>query len=104
VWQSPQATHLFTTLAKDEVERHWHLRSCRRHRRELRQASFTVVGTDNAPQTTRTTTVSHPQVLDTQAEALASRLPDARAGQDTGAAVAAVSLVVGTDLDPGDIR
>ncbi|MGW4026724.1 hypothetical protein [Streptomyces sp. NPDC005009] len=41
---------------------------------------------------------------DEQAEVLASRLPDARAGQDTGAAVGTVTLVAGTDLDPEDIR
>lgn len=128
VWQYPQAADLFTALAKDqEVEK-------RQYRAEaeeplyassvrvqvlngtgvsgraaavaekLREAGYTVTGTGNAPEATRTTTVGHPQGMEAQAEVVASRLPGVRAGQDTGAAVDVVTLVVGADLTPDDIR
>ncbi|MFI2634338.1 LCP family protein [Streptomyces collinus] len=128
VWQYPGAADLFTALAKDEEvdkkrlqadsEEPVYASSVRVQvlngtgiagraaavAEKLRQAGFTVVGTGNAPETTRTTTVSSPQGLDAQADVLASRLPDARTGLGTGAAAGAVTLTVGTDLDPEDIR
>ncbi|MET9730386.1 LCP family protein [Streptomyces sp. NPDC006458] len=127
VWRYPQAADLFTSLAKDkEVDKKrleadagnpLYASSVRVQvlngtgvpgraadvAEKLRQAGFTVVGTGNADRTTRTT-VSHPQGLEKQAEVLTSRVPGARAGQDTGAAPDSVTLVVGTDLDPDDIR
>ncbi|MER7404801.1 LCP family protein [Streptomyces sp. NPDC000070] len=128
VWQYPQAADLFTALAQDEEvdkrqiqadsEDPVHASSVRVRvlngtgvsgraaavAEKLREAGFTVVGTGNAPETTRTTTVSHPQGLDARAEVLAARLPDVRAEQDTGAAAGVVTLVVGAGLDPEDIR
>ncbi|WUG99519.1 LCP family protein [Streptomyces violaceus] len=127
VWQYPQAAGLFTSLAKDEeidkkqlqadTEDPVYASSVRVRvlngtgisgraaavAGKLRQAGFTVVATGNAPQATRTT-ISRPQGLDARAEVLASRLPDVRAGQSTGAAADTVTLTVGTDLDPEDIR
>jgi hypothetical protein len=124
----PQATDLFTALAKDqEVDKKQlpedaknpvYASSVRVQvlngtgipgravavAEKLRQAGFTVAGTGNAPETTRTTTVSHPQGLDSQAEVLAARLPEVRSGQDTRAAADAVTLVAGPGLDPEDIR
>ncbi|MFF6874687.1 LCP family protein [Streptomyces sp. NPDC012474] len=128
VWQYPQAADLFAALAQDEEvdkkqlqadsEDLVHASSVRVQvlnatgisgraaavAEKLRQAGFTVVGTGNAPEATRTTTVGHPQGLDAQAEVLASRLPDVRAGQDTAAVADTVTLRVGTDLEPEDIR
>lgn len=128
VWQYPQAADLFTALAKDQEVDKKRLRADARTpvyassvrvqvlngtgvsgraaavAEKLREAGFTVVGTGNAPATTRTTTVGHPPGLDEQAEVLVSRLPGVRAGQDTGAAAGTVTLVVGTDLDPEGIR
>ncbi|AMW15582.1 transcriptional regulator [Streptomyces qaidamensis] len=124
VWQYPQAAELFTALAKDEEvdkkqlkadsEEPLYASSVRVQvlngtgipgraaavAEKLRHAGFTVVGTGNAPETTRTTTVSHPQGMDAKAEVLASRLADARAGQGTDVTADAVTLTVGTDLDP----
>ncbi|GAA2440403.1 LCP family protein [Streptomyces glaucus] len=124
MWQYPQAADLFAALAKDEEVDAERLRadaedpvyaSSVRVRvlngtgvpgraaavaEKLRAAGFTVVGTGNAPETARTTTVGHPQGLREEAEVLASRLPGVRARQDTGAAAGVVTLVVGTDLDP----
>ncbi|GAP45430.1 transcriptional regulator [Streptomyces azureus] len=128
VWQYPQAADLFTSLAKDEevdkkqlqvdAKNPVHASSVRVQvlngtgisgraaavAEKLREAGFAVVGTGNAPETTRATTVSHPQGLDAEAEVLAARLPDARAEQDTGVAADVVTLVAGADLDPEDIR
>ncbi|MGW0615630.1 LCP family protein [Streptomyces sp. NPDC002788] len=128
VWQYPQAVDLFTSLAKDQevdkkrlqadAEDPVHASSVRVQvlngtgisgraaavAEKLREAGFTVVGTGNAPQETRTTTVGHPQGLDAQAEVLASRLPDVRPRRDPEAAAGVVTLVVGTDLDPGALR
>ncbi|WP_442538150.1 LCP family protein [Streptomyces pimonensis] len=128
VWQYPQAADLFDALAKDrevdkkqlqaDAENPLHASSVRVQvlngdgvpgraaavAEKLRQAGFTVTGTGNAPETTRTTSVSHPQGLDAQAEVLASRLPDVRARQEAGAAADVVTMVVGADLDPEDIR
>ncbi|MFI6210059.1 LCP family protein [Streptomyces sp. NPDC051041] len=124
MWQYPQAADLFAALAKDEevdgerfradAEDPVYASSVRVRvlngtgvpgraaavAEKLRAAGFTVVGTGNAPETARTTTVGHPQGLGEEAEVLASRLPGVRAGQDTGAAAGVVTLVVGTDLDP----
>jgi hypothetical protein len=71
---------------------------------KLREAGFTVVGTGNATEATGSTTVTHPQDMRKQAEVLASRLPDARGTQSAGATAGVVALVVGTYLDPDDIR
>ncbi|MFJ5778987.1 LCP family protein [Streptomyces sp. NPDC093094] len=128
VWQYPQAADLFTSLAKDKEVDKKRLAAKAKDlvyasnvrvqvlngtgvtgragvvAEILRKAGYTVVGTGNAPQTVRATTVSHPQGLDAQAEVLASRLPGARTDQDEGAAAGVVTLVVGTGLDPEDIR
>lgn len=128
VWQYPQAADLFNALAEDREVDKKQLRADAGNpvyassvrvqvlngsgvsgraaavAEKLRRAGFTVVGTGNAPGTTRTTTVSHPQDLEEQAEALASRLPDVRAVRDGGAVAGVVTLVVGTDLDPDDVR
>ncbi len=128
VWQYPQAADLFTSLAQDKEVDKKRLEASAKDpvyassvrvqvlngtgvsgraaavAEKLREAGLTVVGTGNAPENTRTTAVTYPQGLDRQAEVLAARLPDARAGQDQGAAAGVVTLVVGTDLDPDDIR
>ncbi|MFE9029050.1 LCP family protein [Streptomyces iakyrus] len=128
VWQYPQAADLFSALAKDqEIEKKRYQAAAEDPlyassvrvqvlngtgvpgraaavAEKLREAGFTVTGTGNARETTRTTTVSHPQGLKAQAEVLASRLSGVRAGQGTGAAADVVTLVVGPDLDPGEIR
>ena len=128
VWQYPQAAELFTSLAKDEEVDKKELQADAKNliyassvrvqvlngtgitgraaavAEELREAGFTVVGTGNAPETTRTTTATYPQGLDEQAKILSSRLSDTRATQQTDAAAGVVTLVVGTDLDPDTIR
>jgi hypothetical protein len=71
---------------------------------KLRRAGFTVVGTGNAPETTDTTTVAHPDGLTEKAKVLASRLPDTRATRSADAAAGEVTLIVGSDLDPEKIR
>ncbi|MGN9762023.1 LCP family protein [Streptomyces sp. SD31] len=128
VWQYPQAADLFTSLAKDkevdkkqlqaETKDPFYASSVRVQvlngtgvsgraatvAEKLREAGVTVVGTGNAPQDTGTTTVTHPAGLRKSAEALAARLPGVRAEQAPDAAADVVTLVVGTDLDPEDIR
>ncbi|WP_405958771.1 LCP family protein [Streptomyces phaeochromogenes] len=128
VWQYPQAAGLFTSLAEDKEVDKKELQADAKDliytssvrvrvlngtgvtgraaavAGQLREAGFTVVGTGNALDTTRTTTVTYPQGLDEQAKVLTSRLPDARAMQQTDAAAGVVTLVVGTGLDLDDIR
>ncbi|WP_411150526.1 LCP family protein [Streptomyces sp. A30] len=128
VWQYPQAAGLFTSLAKDEEVDKKELQADAKDliyassvrvqvlngtgatgraaavAEKLRKAGFTVVGTGNAPETTRTTTATYPQEMDEQAKVLASRLPDARATQQADAVAGVVTLVIGTDLDLDDIR
>jgi hypothetical protein len=127
-WQYPQAADLFTSLAKDkevdkkqlqaETKDPFYASSVRVQvlngtglsgraatvAAKLREAGVTVVGTGNAPQDTDTTTVTYPADLQKSAEALAGRLPGVRAEQAPDAAADVVTLVVGTDLDPEDIR
>lgn len=128
VWQYPQAADLFTALAKDrEVDKKKLTADAKNPvyassvriqvlngtgvtgraaavAERLREDGLTVVGTGNAPETTRTTTVTYPEELREQAEVLASRLPGAEATQDASAAAGVVTLVVGTDLDLDAIR
>ncbi|MFI1733704.1 LCP family protein [Streptomyces acidicola] len=128
VWQYPQAADLFTSLAKDREVDKKKLTADGKNpvyasavrvqvlngagvagraatvAERLREAGFTVVGTGNAPETTRTTAVAHPQGLETSADVLASRLPDVKAGQSADAAAGVVTLVVGSDLDLDGIR
>ncbi|WP_280885696.1 LCP family protein [Streptomyces sp. LBL] len=128
VWQYPQAADLFTSLAQDKEVNKKELQAdaqdliyASRVRVQvlngtgvtgraatvagmLREAGFSVAGTGNAPETTRTTTATYPQGLDEQAKVLTSRLPGARATQRPDAAAGVVTLVVGTDLDLDDIR
>ncbi|WP_308432705.1 LCP family protein [Streptomyces bluensis] len=128
VWQYPQAADLFTSLAKDrEVDKKKLTADAKNPvyassvriqvlngtgvtgraaavAERLREDGLTVVGTGNAPETTRTTTVTYPEELREQAEVLASRLPGAEATQDASAAAGVVTLVVGTDLDLDAIR
>ncbi|MGP4089836.1 LCP family protein [Streptomyces sp. KR55] len=128
VWQYPQAADLFTSLAKDKEVDKKELQADAKDviyassvrvqvlngtgvtgraaavAEKLREAGFTVVGTGNVPETTRTTTATYPQGLDKQAKVLTSRLPDIRATQQTDATAGVVTLVLGTDLDPDDIR
>ncbi|MFF3816931.1 LCP family protein [Streptomyces bluensis] len=128
VWQYPQAADLFTSLAKDrEVDKEKLTADAKNPvyassvhiqvlngtgvtgraaavAERLREAGLTVVGTGNAPETTRTTTVTYPEELREQAEVLSSRLPDTEATQDASAAAGVVTLVVGTDLDLDAVR
>ncbi|WP_079049245.1 LCP family protein [Streptomyces torulosus] len=129
VWQYPYAADLFTSLAKDrEVEKKQFQARAKEGlvyasnvrvqvlnatgvtgraaavAEKLRAAGITVVGTGNAPETTAKTTVAYPPDLAKQAKVLTSRLPDARAAEDAGAAQGVVTLVVGTDLDPATLR
>ncbi|WP_221349453.1 LCP family protein [Streptomyces beigongshangae] len=127
VWQYPQAGELFTSLAKDEevdrkkvqaeAEHPIHASSVRVRvlngtgvpgraatvAAELRRAGFTVVGTGNAPETTRTA-ATYPQGMGRQAEVLASRLSGTRATQEADAVAGVVTLTVGADLDPDGMR
>nr|WP_323748921.1 LCP family protein [Streptomyces sp. PR69] len=128
VWQYPQAADLFTSLAQDkEVDKDRLLAAAKNPvyassvrvqvlngtgvtgraaavAEKLREAGLTVVGTGNAPENTRATAVAHPQGLDKQAEALAARLPGAQVEQGADGTAGVVTLVVGADLDPADIR
>ncbi|MFF4522826.1 LCP family protein [Streptomyces bluensis] len=128
VWQYPQAADLFTALAKDrEVDKKKLTADAKNPvyassvriqvlngtgvtgraaavAERLREDGLTVVGTGNAPETTRTTTVTYPEELREQAEVLVSRLPGTEATQDASAAAGVVTLVVGTDLDLDAIR
>ncbi|WP_181449599.1 LCP family protein [Streptomyces cyaneus] len=127
-WQYPQAADLFTSLAKDKEIDKKQLEAATKDPlyassvrvqvlngtgisgraatvgEKLGDAGLTVVGTGNAPQESRTTTVTYPPGLEKSAEALAARLPGVRATQASDAAADVVTLVVGTDLDPDDIR
>jgi LCP family protein required for cell wall assembly len=127
VWQYPQAGTLFTSLAKDKEVDKKELQAAAEDpvyassvrvqvlngtgvpgraaavATKLRQAGFTVVGTGNAAETTRTTTATYPQGMDAQAKVLASRLSKTRATQEADATGGVVTLAVGTDLDPDDI-
>ncbi|WP_369166866.1 LCP family protein [Streptomyces sp. R28] len=127
-WQYPHAADLFISLAKDkEIDKKQmeadakdpvYASSVRVQvlngtgiagraatvAEQLREAGVTVVGTGNAPQDTGTTTVTYPAGLEKSAEALAARLPEARATQASDAAAGVVTLVVGKDLDPDGIR
>ncbi|WP_459170992.1 LCP family protein [Streptomyces scabiei] len=125
VWQYPYAADLFTSLANDkEVDKKGFQAQAKKGliyastvrvrvlngtgvagraaavAEKLREAGFTVVGTGNAPETTDTTTVAHPDGLTRQAKVLASRLPDAKATRSADAAAGEVTLIVGSDLDP----
>ena len=128
VWQYPQATDLFTSLAKDkevdkkrleaDAENPVYASSVRVQvlngtgvsgraatvADKLGRAGVTVAGTGNAPQDADETTVTYPAGLEKQAEALAARLPGVRAAQASDAAADVVTLVVGKDLDPDGIR
>ncbi|MFE5814048.1 LCP family protein [Streptomyces sp. NPDC056479] len=129
VWQYPQATDLFTSLAKDrevdkkrlEADTKTPLYASSVHvqvlngtavqglagtvAEKLRESGVTVTGTGNAPQNTGATTVTYPAGLEKQAEALAARLPGGvRARPASDATAGVVTLVVGKDLDTGRIR
>lgn len=131
VWQYPQAADLFTALAEDEEVDKERLTADAKDpvyasavrvqvlngtgvtgraaavAEKLTEAGYAVVGTGNAPATDRTT-VTHTASLSRQAASLASRLPGAKdeeEGEGEGeSAGGVVTLVVGTDLDPDDIR
>uniref|UniRef100_UPI0035D45FD6 LCP family protein n=1 Tax=Streptomyces zingiberis TaxID=2053010 RepID=UPI0035D45FD6 len=128
VWQYPQAADLFTSLAKDrEVDKGkieagsedpLYASSVRVRvlngtgvagraavvAGKLGEAGFTVVDTGNAPQDSGTTTVTHPPDQKAPAAVLASRLPGVRAAADPDATAGVVTLLVGKDLDPDDLR
>ncbi|MFE6618084.1 LCP family protein [Streptomyces sp. NPDC057740] len=128
VWQYPQATDLFTALAKDrevdkkqleaDAENPVYASSVRVRvlngtgvsgraatvAEKLGRAGLGVAGTGNAPQDADRTTVTYPAGLEKQAAALAARLPGVRATQASNAAAGVVTLVLGKDLDPDDIR
>lgn len=128
VWQYPQAAELFTSLAKDREVDKKRLEADAKNpvyassvrvqvlngtgipglaatvAEQLSEAGVTVTGKGNAAQDTGTTTVTYPAGLQKQAEALAARLPGVRATQVPDAAAGVVTLTVGKDLDPDDIR
>ncbi|WP_369275378.1 LCP family protein [Streptomyces sp. R11] len=128
VWQYPQATELFTSLARDREVDKKRLEADTKNpvyassvrvqvlngtgvsglagtvAEKLRAAGLTVAGTGNAPQNSGTTKVTYPAGLEKQAKALAARLPGVRATPDSAAGAGAVTLVVGKDLDVDDIR
>ncbi|WP_374202020.1 LCP family protein [Streptomyces sp. AC550_RSS872] len=128
VWQYPQAADLFTSLARDKEIDKKRLEADAKNpvyassvrvrvlngtgvsgraatvAEKLGTAGVTVAGTGNAPQDTGRTTVTYPAGLEKQAEALAARLPGVRATQASDAEAGVVTLVVGKDLDPEDIR
>ncbi|WP_187284762.1 LCP family protein [Streptomyces sp. uw30] len=128
VWQYPQATELFTALAKDkevdkkrldaEAKNPLYASAVRVQvlngtsvqglagtvAEKLRTAGVTVTGTGNAPENTGATTVSYPAGLEKQAKALAARLPGVRATPASDATAGVVTLVVGKGLDIGRIR
>ncbi|WP_405586645.1 LCP family protein [Streptomyces sp. NBC_01092] len=128
VWQYPQATDLFTALAKDkevdkkrldaEAKNPLYASAVRVQvlngtsvqglagtvAEKLRTAGVTVTGTGNAPENTGATEVSYPAGLEKQAKALAARLPGVRATPASDATAGVVTLVVGKDLDIGRIR
>ncbi|MFJ8636018.1 LCP family protein [Streptomyces sp. NPDC093568] len=130
VWQYPQATDLFTALAKDQEVDKKRLEAEGKNpvyasavrvqvlngtsvqglagtvAEKLRASGIMVTGTGNAPENTGTTTVTYPAGLKKQAEALAARLPGvrARAAEAGDTAAGVVTLVVGKDLDAARIR
>ncbi|MFJ9748824.1 LCP family protein [Streptomyces chartreusis] len=128
VWQYPQATDLFTDLAKDREVDKKRLEAGAKDplyasavrvqvlngtpvqglagtvAEQLRTAGVTVTGTGNAPDRTGATEVTYPPGLEKQAKALAARLPGVKAVQAADATAGVVTLVVGKDLDPERIR
>ncbi|WP_425086433.1 LCP family protein [Streptomyces liangshanensis] len=126
VWQYPQASDLFGSLARDKEVSKKQLEAATRNplyahtvrvqvlngtgtsgraaavAETLRTAGFTVAAVGNAPETTARTTVEYPGGLGPQARVLASRLPDAAARQSAQAAPGLVTLTVGTDFT--DVR
>ncbi|MGB8939240.1 MAG: LCP family protein [Streptomyces sp.] len=123
VWQFPQAGNLFTSLAQDKEVDKKKLEADAKSpvyaskvriqvlngtgktgraaavAKELREAGFSVAGTGNAPETTRTTAVTYPQDLAPQSEVLTSRLPGVHAKPDEDALSGLVTLVVGADYE-----
>lgn len=129
VWQYPQATEVFTALAKDKEVDKERLEADTRDplyasavsvqvlngtgtpglaatvAERLTGAGLTVTGTGNAPQAAGSTTVTYPAGLERQAEALAARLPGGiRATRADGATAGVVTLVVGKDLAVDEIH
>lgn len=128
VWQYPQATDLFNSLARDKEVDKKRLEADTKNplyassvrvqvlngtgvsglagtvAEKLRAAGLTVAGTGNAPQNSGTTQVTYPAGLEKQARALAARMPGVRATPDPAAGAGVVTLVVGEDLDLDDIR
>ncbi|WP_406209807.1 LCP family protein [Streptomyces sp. NBC_01017] len=128
VWQYPQATDLFNSLARDKEVDKKRLEADTKNplyassvrvqvlngtgvsglagtvAEKLRAAGLTVAGTGNAPQNSGTTQVTYPSGLEKQARALAARMPGVRATPDPAAGAGVVTLVVGEDLDLDDIR
>ncbi len=128
VWQYPQATDLFTDLAKDREVDKKRLEAGAKNplyasavrvqvlngtpvqglagtvAEQLRTAGVTVTGTGNAPAHAGATEVTYPPGLEKQAKALAARLPGVKAVQAADATAGVVTLVVGKDLDPERIR
>ncbi|WP_093780718.1 LCP family protein [Streptomyces sp. yr375] len=127
VWQYPQATDLFTSLAKDKEVTKPQLEAAKKNvvfassvrvqvlngtgvpgraaavAEKLKEAGYTVTGTGNAPATVAKSTVTYPAGLDTKAAVLASRLPNLAATADSSAAAGVITLVVGTDLKVEDV-
>ncbi|MFF8191633.1 LCP family protein [Streptomyces bobili] len=127
VWQYPQAADLFTSLAKDKEMTKAQLQAAAKNlvyasqvrvqvlngtgqsgraaavAEKLRTMGFTVSGTGNAPETVTRTSVSFPAGLEKQAAVLSSRLPKARSAAAADAQAGLVTLVVGPDLDLGEM-
>ncbi|MFJ1808820.1 MULTISPECIES: LCP family protein [unclassified Streptomyces] len=127
VWQYPQATDLFTSLARDKEVTKPQLEAARKNvvyassvrvqvlngtgvsgraaavAEKLKDAGYTVTGTGNAPGTVTRTAVTYPTGLDAKAAVLASRLPGMRPTADTSAAPGVITLVVGPELKIGDV-
>ncbi|MGW1239536.1 LCP family glycopolymer transferase [Streptomyces bobili] len=127
VWQYPQAADLFTSLAKDKEMTKAQLQAAAKNlvyasqvrvqvlngtgqsgraaavAERLRTMGFTVSGTGNAPETVTRTSVSFPAGLEKQAAVLSSRLPKARSAAAADAQAGVVTLVVGPDLDLGEL-
>ncbi|MFE4575308.1 LCP family protein [Streptomyces chartreusis] len=128
VWQYPQATDLFTDLAKDREVDKKRLEAGAKNplyasavrvqvlngtpvqglagtvAEQLRTAGVTVTGTGNAPDHAGATEVTYPPGLEKQAKALAARLPGVKATRAADATAGVVTLVVGKGLDPERIR
>ncbi|MCX4763582.1 LCP family protein [Streptomyces sp. NBC_01275] len=127
VWQYPQATDLFTSLAKDKEVTKAQLEKAKKSlvyassvrvqvlngtgvsgraaavAEKLKDAGYTVTGTGNAPQTVAKTSLAYPAGLESQAAVLASRLPDIRPTADGSAAAGVITLVVGPELKVDDV-